>query len=128
PDGAALYLGTMFAPVQDRDAPGLGFTHKIGDVTTVAADKLGALVNRMRHAQDCARWEFGAAALMRYLAARRALRPGNCSLSFGRRFGVVKRLLVRRRLHVQRAETQSPQSRHAEPAVSVAGGGRRGDG
>ncbi|HXT06101.1 MAG TPA: fumarylacetoacetate hydrolase family protein [Roseiarcus sp.] len=77
PDGAALYLGTMFAPVQDRDAPGLGFTHKIGDVTTVAADKLGALVNRMRHAQDCARWEFGAAALMRYLAARGALRPGN---------------------------------------------------
>ena len=77
PDGAALYLGTMFAPVQDRDAPGLGFTHKVGDVTTVAADKLGALVNRMRHAQDCARWEFGAAALMRYLAARGALRPGN---------------------------------------------------
>ena len=77
PDGAALYLGTMFAPVQDRDAPGLGFTHKIGDVTTVATDKLGALVNRMRHAQDCARWEFGAAALMRYLAARGALRPGN---------------------------------------------------
>jgi fumarylacetoacetate (FAA) hydrolase family protein len=73
PDGAVLYLGTMFAPVQDRDAPGLGFTHKVGDVTTVAADKLGALVNRMRHSQDCARWEFGVAALMRHLAARGAL-------------------------------------------------------
>ena len=28
PDGFALFLGTMFAPVQDRDAPGKGFTHK----------------------------------------------------------------------------------------------------
>ena len=73
PDGAALYLGTMFAPVQDRDAPGKGFTHKVGDVVTVGADKLGELVNRMRHAQDCARWEFGAAALMRHLARRGVL-------------------------------------------------------
>jgi fumarylacetoacetate (FAA) hydrolase family protein len=73
PDGAALYCGTMFAPVQDRDAPGKGFTHKVGDVVTVAAGKLGALVNRMRHAQDCERWEFGTAALMRYLARRGAL-------------------------------------------------------
>jgi fumarylacetoacetate (FAA) hydrolase family protein len=73
PDGAALYLGTMFAPVQDRDAPGLGFTHKVGDVVTVSSDKLGALVNRMKHAQDCARWEFGTAALMRHLARRGAL-------------------------------------------------------
>ncbi len=47
PDGAALYCGTMFAPVKDRDAPGKGFTHKPGDVVTVSADKLGALVNRM---------------------------------------------------------------------------------
>jgi fumarylacetoacetate (FAA) hydrolase family protein len=73
PDGAVLYLGTMFAPVQDRDTPGLGFTHKVGDVVTVAADKLGRLVNRMRHSQDCARWEFGVAALMRHLAARGVL-------------------------------------------------------
>jgi fumarylacetoacetate (FAA) hydrolase family protein len=73
PDGAALYLGTMFAPVQDRDAPGLGFTHKVGDVVTVSSDKLGALVNRMRHAQDCARWDFGTAALMRHLARRGVL-------------------------------------------------------
>ena len=73
PDGAALYLGTMFAPVKDRDAAGLGFTHKVGDVVTVAADKLGRLVNRMRHAQDCARWEFGTAALMRHLAGRGVL-------------------------------------------------------
>jgi len=73
PDGAALYLGTMFAPVKDRDLPGQGFTHKAGDVVTVAADKLGALVNRMKHSQDCARWEFGAGALMRHLAKRGVL-------------------------------------------------------
>ena len=73
PDGAVLYCGTMFAPVQDRDAPGLGFTHKVGDVVTVAADKLGRLVNRMKHAQDCERWSFGTAALMRNLAKRGAL-------------------------------------------------------
>ncbi len=73
PDGAALYLGTMFAPVKDRDAPGKGFTHKVGDVVSVSADKLGRLVNRMRHAQDCARWEFGTAALMRHLARRGVL-------------------------------------------------------
>ena len=48
PDGAVLFLGTMFAPIEDRDAPGQGFTHKIGDIVTIAAPKLGRLVNRMR--------------------------------------------------------------------------------
>ena len=46
PDGAVLFLGTMFAPVEDRDAPGKGFTHKAGDIVTIAAPKLGRLVNR----------------------------------------------------------------------------------
>ena len=41
PDGAVLYPGTMFAPIEDRDAPGKGFTHKIGDIVTIAAPKLG---------------------------------------------------------------------------------------
>ena len=63
----------MFAPVQDRDAPGQGFTHKVGDVVTVGAEKLGRLVNRMKHAHDCPRWEFGTAALMRHLAKRGVL-------------------------------------------------------
>ena len=45
PDGAVLYLGTMFAPIKDRDAPGQGFTHHLGDVVTIASDKLGALTN-----------------------------------------------------------------------------------
>jgi fumarylacetoacetate (FAA) hydrolase family protein len=70
PDGAALFLGTMFAPVADRDAPGKGFTHKPGDVVTVSAAKLGQLVNRMRHSHDCPPWDFGVAALMRNLAGR----------------------------------------------------------
>ena len=70
PDGAALFLGTMYAPVADRDAPGKGFTHKPDDVVAVSADKLGRLVNRMRHAHECARWDFGLARLMRNLARR----------------------------------------------------------
>ncbi|HVZ10607.1 fumarylacetoacetate hydrolase family protein [Rhodopila sp.] len=70
PDGAMLFLGTMFAPIQDRDAPGQGFTHKTGDVVTIAAPKLGRLVNRIMPTDQCAPWSFGAAALMRNLAAR----------------------------------------------------------
>ena len=70
PDGAALFLGTMFAPVADRDAKGLGFTHKPGDLVTVSAAKLGRLANRMRPSDACAPWSFGAGALMRNLARR----------------------------------------------------------
>ena len=70
PDGAVLYCGTMFAPVKDRGEKGQGFTHKVGDSVTIHADKLGSLVNRIRHAQDCAPWTFGAGALMRNLAKR----------------------------------------------------------
>jgi fumarylacetoacetate (FAA) hydrolase family protein len=70
PDGAALFLGTMFAPVADRDAPGKGFTHKQGDIVTVAAGKLGRLTNRMRHCDECPPWTFGASHLMRNLARR----------------------------------------------------------
>ncbi|MGO4869390.1 MAG: fumarylacetoacetate hydrolase family protein [Roseiarcus sp.] len=70
PDGAALFLGTMFAPIADRDAPGKGFTHRQGDIVTVSADKLGRLTNRMRHCEDCPPWEFGVGDLMRNLARR----------------------------------------------------------
>ena len=70
PDGAVLFLGTMFAPVEDRDAPGQGFTHKLGDVVTIAAPGLGQLVNRMRRSDECEPWTFGTAALMRNLARR----------------------------------------------------------
>jgi fumarylacetoacetate (FAA) hydrolase family protein len=70
PDGAVLYLGTMFAPVDDRDAPGKGFTHKSGDIVTIASPRLGRLVNRIRPTNACERWTFGTAALMRNLARR----------------------------------------------------------
>ncbi len=70
PDGAFLFLGTMFAPIADRDAPGKGFTHKPGDIVSISAGKVGRLTNRMRYAQDCPAWEFGVGALMRNLAAR----------------------------------------------------------
>ena len=70
PDGFVLLLGTMFAPVADRGAPGMGFTHKTGDMVTISTDKLGRLVNRMRPCEQCERWTFGAGALMRNLASR----------------------------------------------------------
>jgi fumarylacetoacetate (FAA) hydrolase family protein len=70
PDGAVLYLGTMFAPIDDRDAPGKGFTHKPADIVTIAAPELGRLVNRIRPTDQCERWTFGAGALMRNLAGR----------------------------------------------------------
>jgi fumarylacetoacetate (FAA) hydrolase family protein len=70
PDGAALYLGTMFAPIKDRGAPGGGFTHKYGDIVTIAAPELGSLVNRMKRTDECEPWTYGASHLMRHLAKR----------------------------------------------------------
>jgi fumarylacetoacetate (FAA) hydrolase family protein len=70
PDGLCLYLGTMFAPVQDRDGPGQGFTHHDGDVVEIAADRLGRLVNVVRPTAACAPWTFAVGALQRNLAAR----------------------------------------------------------
>lgn len=73
PDGMMLYLGTMFAPVQDRDTPGMGFTHHPGDRVTIASPALGRLVNTVSYAEDCPPWDFGTADLMRNLARRRLL-------------------------------------------------------
>jgi fumarylacetoacetate (FAA) hydrolase family protein len=73
PDGFALFLGTMFAPVKDRDAPGQGFTHKRDDIVTIASPKLGRLTNRMRNSDACEPWTFGLAALMKNLAQRKLL-------------------------------------------------------
>ncbi|SOC35916.1 fumarylacetoacetate (FAA) hydrolase family protein [Rhizobium subbaraonis] len=73
PDGFMLFMGTLFAPTEDRDAPGQGFTHKIGDIVTIANDRLGALTNRVRLSTECAPWTFGASHLMRNLAARQLL-------------------------------------------------------
>ncbi|MGW4928967.1 fumarylacetoacetate hydrolase family protein [Agromyces sp. NPDC004153] len=70
PDGFVLYLGTMFAPVDDRDAPGRGFTHHDGDLVRISEPRLGALVNRVRSSEAAAPWTFGIDALYRNLAAR----------------------------------------------------------
>jgi fumarylacetoacetate (FAA) hydrolase family protein len=70
PDGAILFLGTMFSPVKDRGAKGQGFTHKKGDITTIAAPELGTLANRMTLSTDAPPWTFGAGALMKNLAKR----------------------------------------------------------
>jgi fumarylacetoacetate (FAA) hydrolase family protein len=73
PDGLMLFLGTMFAPTQDRLGPGQGFTHVLGDIVTVATPALGALVNRVNRSDRIPPWTFGAGALMKNLAQRNLL-------------------------------------------------------
>jgi fumarylacetoacetate (FAA) hydrolase family protein len=70
PDGLVLFLGTMFAPTQDRLGPGQGFTHVLGDIVTVSTPRLGALVNRVNRSDRIPPWTFGARALMQSLARR----------------------------------------------------------
>ncbi|WP_416417269.1 fumarylacetoacetate hydrolase family protein [Paenarthrobacter aromaticivorans] len=70
PDGFALFTGTLFAPTQDRDAEGLGFTHKAGDVVTIRSAQLGSLVNQTGNTEDMTPWTFGIRALFEYLAHR----------------------------------------------------------
>jgi fumarylacetoacetate (FAA) hydrolase family protein len=70
PDGFMLYCGTMFSPVQDRDGPGQGFTHHLGDVVRIAAPELGVLRNTVRLSTEAPEWAFGSVALMRNLAGR----------------------------------------------------------
>jgi fumarylacetoacetate (FAA) hydrolase family protein len=70
PDGFALFLGTMFAPVQDRGVAGQGFTHKPGDLVTISSPRLGTLQNRVTACDAAPPWDFGIADLMRNLAER----------------------------------------------------------
>ena len=70
PDGFMLFLGTMFAPTQDRHGPGQGFTHEVGDVVTVSTATLGSLVNRVNTSDKVAPWTYGLRALMQDLARR----------------------------------------------------------
>ena len=79
PDGFVLMLGTLFAPTQDRDTPGRGFTHKVGDVVKVATPKLGCLENRVTYSKDARHWDFGIADLMQNLADRGLLKPRNAA-------------------------------------------------
>ncbi len=70
PDGVVLFLGTPFSPAKDRGAPGLGFTHKSGDVVRISTPKLGALENTVLPTDQCPPWRFGTGALFASLAAR----------------------------------------------------------
>ena len=76
PDGFMLFLGTMFAPVEDRGAPGMGFTHRPGDRVIISAARLGALENEVTTSDRAPPWTFGAGELMRNLSARGLLRAG----------------------------------------------------
>lgn len=77
PDGFALFLGTLFAPTDDRDEPGRGFTHKPGDVVRISAPRLGTLVNRVTTSKEAPPWRVGVRALMRNLADRGLLATTN---------------------------------------------------
>jgi len=73
PDGLVLFLGTMFAPTQDRFGPGQGFTHQVADVVTIATPRLGALVNTVNFTDKIAPWTFGLTALIKNLAKRQLI-------------------------------------------------------
>ena len=70
PDGFMLFLGTLFAPTQDRDIKGEGFTHKPDDRVTISAPGLGTLSNTVRLSTECPPWDFGLRVLMRNLSSR----------------------------------------------------------
>ena len=70
PDGFVLFCGTLFAPTQDRDEEGAGFTHKIGDKVTIRSDRIGMLQNTVTTSRDAAPWEMGIAAFATNLAGR----------------------------------------------------------
>lgn len=70
PDGFALFLGTMFAPIVDRGAPGLGFTHKPGDLVRISAERLGVLENKVTTCDKAPPWTFGLGELLQNLARR----------------------------------------------------------
>ncbi|MYW62982.1 fumarylacetoacetate hydrolase [Streptomyces sp. SID8379] len=73
PDGFVLFTGTLFAPTQDRDAPGEGFTHHEGDTVRVSSPRLGSLLNTVTTSEAAPPWEYGLRRLMRSLAGRGVL-------------------------------------------------------
>ena len=72
PDGLVLFLGTMFAPTQDRHGPGQGFTHVVGDSVAITTPQLGTLFNRVSTSDQAPAWTYGTRALMKDLAKRSA--------------------------------------------------------
>lgn len=70
PDGFVLFCGTLFAPTQDRDTPGAGFTHKVGDTVTISSPRIGTLRNTVTTSRDAPAWTMGISEFVRNLAAR----------------------------------------------------------
>lgn len=70
PDGLVLFCGTLFAPTQDRDEPGKGFTHKVGDTVAIRSERLGTLINPVTTSRDAPAWTMGIGAFMANLAGR----------------------------------------------------------
>ena len=70
PDGFVLFCGTLFAPTQDRDEPGAGFTHKVGDVVTISSERIGMLENTVTTSRDAPAWDMGFGEFARNLATR----------------------------------------------------------
>ncbi|WP_397459387.1 fumarylacetoacetate hydrolase family protein [Pseudomonas asplenii] len=70
PDGFVLFLGTLFAPKQDRDVPGGGFTHKEGDRVAISSPRFGTLVNRVTTSDRAPAWQMGYRALLENLHSR----------------------------------------------------------
>jgi fumarylacetoacetate (FAA) hydrolase family protein len=73
PDGLVLFLGTMFAPTQDRHGPGQGFTHVVGDTVAITTPQLGTLFNRVTTSDQAPAWTYGIRALMQDLVRRSML-------------------------------------------------------
>ncbi|MFE3165350.1 fumarylacetoacetate hydrolase family protein [Streptomyces sp. NPDC059224] len=73
PDGFVLFTGTLFAPTEDRQAPGAGFTHEYGDLVRISSPRLGALANTVIASERAEPWTYGVGALMRNLARRGVL-------------------------------------------------------
>jgi fumarylacetoacetate (FAA) hydrolase family protein len=78
PDGLMLFLGTMFAPTEDREQPGGGFTHKLGDIVRISSPRLGSLVNRVNSSERAAPWTFGLRAFYQHLMAKHLSRIETC--------------------------------------------------
>jgi len=70
PDGFMLFLGTLFAPTEDRDIVGEGFTHKVGDKVTISEPNLGELINFVNLSTVCPPWNFGISSMIKNLSKR----------------------------------------------------------
>ena len=59
-----------FAPTEDRDKKGEGFTHKVGDKVIISEKNLGNLVNYVNLSTECPEWTFGISDLYKNLSKR----------------------------------------------------------